>query len=114
MATLDVQQIVHGGLNPSYVSCGGTPEGDEFVNNGRTFIHIKSTAIQSWTITVNSQKLCDQGHDHNLAVMIPMTDGERLIGPLSTTRFNDGAGKVKLTYDGVTNMTIAVFQLPAS
>lgn len=114
MSTLNVQQIVHGGLSPSYVSCGGLPEGDEFVNNGRTFIHLKNTNISTWKVTVNSQKLCDQGHDHDLIVSIPLTDGERLIGPLSTARFNDGAGKVKLTYDGVSSLTIAVFELPAA
>lgn len=111
MATLNVQTIVHGGLEPAYVSCSGLPEGDEFPNNGKTFIHLKSTAIQDWTVTVHSEKDCDQGHEHDLEVKIPRDDGDVMIGPFKTERFNDASGKVDLTYTGVTSMVIAVLSL---
>lgn len=107
MATLTVQQIDLDGEAADYVACAGG--GDEFVNNGKTFIHLKNTNAATRTVTVNSQRACDQGFDHDQAVIIAATTGDVMIGPFPTSRFNDAAQKVQLTYSAVTNLTIGVF-----
>ena len=110
MATLSVQNIVLAGLEPTYANA--TELGDEFVNTtGRVFLHVKNGDASEKTVTVLSQKTCDQGETHNIAVTIPASE-ERIIGPLTTGRFNDGDGKVQVTYSAVTSVTVAAIQIP--
>lgn len=109
MATLSVQDIVLTGLNPSYSSAD--VDGDEFVNDGRTFIHVKNGSGASINVTVDSQALCSQGYDHNAVVAVPAA-GERMIGPFAKDRFNDANNKVQATYSAVTSVTIAVLKVP--
>ncbi len=107
MATLTVQQIDLDGEAADYVACGAG--GDEFANNGKTYIHVKNTNAATRTVTVDSPRLCDQGFAHDLAIIIPATTGDVKIGPFPTARFNDVNQKVQLTYSAVTNLTIGVF-----
>lgn len=109
MATLSVQEIVLTGLEPSYDA--GAAGGDEFVNGGNTFIHVKNGHTSAQTVTVDSQAKCSQGFDHDAAVSVPAS-GERMIGPFAKDRFNDADGKVQISYSGVTSLTIAVIRIP--
>ena len=109
MATLTVQDIDLDGEAADYVACAGG--GDQFTNDGKTFIHLKNTNAATRTVTINSQTNCSQGFDHNVAVVIPATTGDVMIGPFPTARFNDATSSVLLTYDAVTNLTIGVFSL---
>ena len=109
MATLTVQDIVLTGLNPSYDSA--VAGGDEFANDGKTFIHVKNTHGSAWIVTVDSVAPCSQGYDHNAVVSIPAS-GERMIGPFDKHRFDDAEGKVQITYNGVTSLSIAAIRLP--
>lgn len=114
MATLTVNDVDLDGLTwtsgtSPYVACAGG--GDEFVNDGKTYIHLKNTNAATRTVTVNSQVNCSQGFDHNVSVTVGATTGEAKVGPFPTARFNDATGKVQLTYDAVTNLTIAIFSV---
>jgi hypothetical protein len=109
VATLSVQVVVLGGLTPSYAAC--TAGGDEFVNSGHEFIHVKNAAGVSQTVTVNSQAVCSQGFDHDIAVAVPAAQ-ERMIGPFPKNRFDDASGKVQITYSAVVSLTIAAIQVP--
>jgi len=109
MATLTPQVIALTGITPTLVAAAAG--GDEFVNSGREFIHIKNGGSEI-TVTVNSQTACNQGSDHDVAVTVPATTGEKFIGPFPKARFNDAAGKVQITYSGVTSVTIGIVRLP--
>jgi len=109
MATLDVQRVILAGLTPSYDNAA--VGGDEFVNSGRAFIHVKNGGGTSIDVTVDSQTSCNQGVDHDAVVPIPASE-ERMIGPFRQDRFNDTAGKVQIAYSGVTTVTIAVIEVP--
>lgn len=109
MATKTVQIVSLTGLTPAYTAC--TAGGDEFVNSGREFIHVKNGHTSPQTVTVNSQEACDQGADHDIVVSVTNAE-ERMIGPFPKGRFDDTAGKVQLTYSGVTALTIAVVRVP--
>lgn len=110
MALLTPQTIVMTGITPTLVAAD--VGGDEFVNSGRDFIHIKNTNASPIDVTINSQALCDQGVDHDVDVTIPATTGEKFIGPFPKDRFNDTAGKVQITYSAVTDVTIGIVRLP--
>jgi hypothetical protein len=109
MSTLSVQVVILGGLSPSYAAAAAG--GDEFVNSGREFIHVKNGHTSAQTVTVNSQAPCNQGYDHDAQVSVPASE-ERMIGPFPKSRFDDAGGKVQITYSGVTALTIAVVQVP--
>ena len=108
MSTLNVQKVVLAGLSPTYGEAA--VGGDEFVNSGREFIHVKNGHTSPQTVTVNSQAVCSQGFDHDIPVEIPASE-ERMIGPFPKDRFDDAGGKVQITYSGVTALTIAAVQV---
>lgn len=110
MPDLTVYDIIAGltaGLEPTLTGCTSP---DYFVNDGRIFIYLFAGATQA-IATVDSVKPCDQGVDHNVVVTVPATE-YRMIGPFPTDRFNDANGKVKITYDNVTTITVAAIRLP--
>lgn len=110
MPTLTLQVITLTGITPALVAAD--VGGDEFVNSGSEFIHIKNGDASPITVTVNSQALCNQGVDHDVEVVIPASTGEKFIGPFPKDRFNDADGKVQITYSAVTSVTIGIVRLP--
>lgn len=108
MALLTVQNIAKTGLEPTY---GAASTADTFLNNGRTFIHIKNGDASSHTITVDSLVNCNQGVDHNVAVAVPAGE-ERMIGVFEPSRFNNAQGIVSYTLDDATSVTVAIVSLP--
>src|SRR5262245_58451270 len=110
MATLTVQTIVLAGLEPAaLVAANGG--GDDFAGSGREFVELANGSGADITVTINSQENCNQGFDHNQAVVVQAGE-RRLIGPFPTGRFNDPNGKVQMTYSGVTSLTVGVYKLP--
>jgi hypothetical protein len=109
MADLTVQSIVLAGLDPSYDPA--SPGGDQFINDGKTYVHIKNGGAGAIVATFDSVAPCDQGFDHNEAVSIP-AGAERKIAPFGKPRFNNTSGKVAITYDDVTSVTIGAFKMP--
>ena len=109
MATLIVQDLNHVGLSPSFVAVAAG--GDQFPNDGHTFIYVKNVNIATRDVTIDSQSLCNQGVDHNIIVTVPVTTGEKLIGPFPPTRFNDPSANVQITYESEVDVTIAIIRL---
>lgn len=110
MAELTVQKVVLEGITPTYVAAAAG--GDEFVNSGRVFIHVKNAnGASARQVTVDSQTPCSQGYDHNAVVSVPLSD-EKMIGPFPKDRFNDTSGKVQITYDNEADVTIAAIEVP--
>lgn len=108
MATLAPQSIVLTGLNPSYAAASAG--GDEFVNDGKKFLHVKNGGAGAINVTAVCQTACNYGTGsptHDDVVAVPAA-GERIIGPFPPGRFNDGNGKVQITYSGVTSLTVAL------
>jgi len=110
MATLTVQDIVLGGITPTYAAADVA--GDAFPNDGRTFLHYKNTNAAARNVTVDSVRPCDQGTDHNQIQNVPATTGDKMLGPFPPARFNQTSGNVNVTYDAVTNLTVAAIRLP--
>lgn len=108
MALLSTQQIVIGGLNPAFQAAAAG--GDTFKQSGRTYLHVKNGDASAHTVTINSVQSCDQGFDHDIAVNVP-AGGERLLGPFGD-RFRNVDGEVEATYDAITSVTVAAFQIP--
>lgn len=106
MAQLTVQNIGLTGLAPTYTSASGG--GDTFLNNGKTFLHVKNAGASAVTVTIDSKVLSNYGTDVDIAVSVPASS-ERMIGVFDIGRFSDlNTGLANITYSAVTSVTVAV------
>lgn len=112
MARTDLtpQQIGRTGLAPSYVSADGANQ-NAFLNDGRTFLHVKNGGGSSITVTIDTPITVDGVLAvGNLAVGV--TNGqERIIGPFPPNIYNQTDGKVYVDWSAVTSVTVAAFRL---
>lgn len=112
MAVLTVQQVALAGLTPTYASAGVA--GDSFANDGNVMLHIKNTnaAARTVTVVVGVGRPAVPGYTPtNNAVVVPLTVGDKMIGPFDPTVWNDANGLVQLTYSAVTDVTVAAIRL---
>jgi hypothetical protein len=110
VATYTVYQPDLTGDSKAYV----TPaSGDVFPNDGKTVLHVKNANAGTCTVTINSQRPCDQGADHDIVVVVAATTGDEIIGPFLPSRFNDGSGNVVVTTYSVTaSVSVAAIRVP--
>lgn len=109
MATLATQQIVLGGLEPTYAAAGGS--GDKFTPGDNVFLHVKNTNASSRTVTIDSKVASNYGTDVDPAVSVDATTGDTMIGPLPAQRFAGTDGLGDISYSATTNVTVAVIKL---
>lgn len=112
MATLTVQDIDLDGLN-SHTWQAASAGGDEFDNSsGKVLLHIQHVggATAPIVVTVDSQRQCDQGFDHDVTINIDFGE-DVLAGPFNKLRFNDTGENVQITYDDVTDLEVAALKL---
>lgn len=114
MTTLAVQEVLETGLNPSLVAA--TAAGDEFVNSDRTFFrmdngdaaeHIATFAVQRTKFDVHGF-----GEITFVALAVAVPAGETRYVKVPQAPYNDGNGKVQITYDADTAVTVAAIKMP--
>lgn len=109
MALLAHQQIAATGTAVSLVAAAGG--GDTVNPDDRMFLWVKNGSGAPITVTVvvpgtfYAQNLAD------IAVSVPATTGERLIGPLDRKLADPSTGVVNITYSGVTSLTVAAVKV---
>jgi hypothetical protein len=109
MGELTVQTINTTGVKPTNNAAGA--QGDLFLNDGKTFIHVTNGGDEAITVGVTAVNQCSLGVLHSLSVSVPAGE-DKMIGPFSRTIYNNTAGKVALTYSAVTSVTVAVLSNP--
>jgi len=113
MATIAKQVINRTtGLNPVFVAAD--VGGDDFVNDGKQFVHIKNGDVDAMNVTITTNAIdCGDGLVlADVVINIPASE-ERMIGGFPFEIYNDTAaegGKVRLAYDDNTLVTLAVFE----
>ena len=113
MAKLTRQTVPEASLVPVFSAADAT--GDTFPNDDRTWVHLKNThATLTRTATFVAQKASVKPPGHgdlplaNVVVVLPALTGEAVVA-LPPAIFNAN-GNVSVTYDAVTNLTIAVMR----
>lgn len=113
MAVLAVQDIVRAGLDPvfSAADVGGdqVPNADNMI-----FIHVKNGDASAHTVTVTSYAPDTPGRQSKDEVISVPASGERMAGPYPTNPFNNAQSQINVTYDAVTNVTIAAIRFNAA
>ena len=102
------QSIVRAGLEATYDACNA--DGNYFANTGNEFIHIVNAAVADQTITIATPATVDGLAVADRSVVVTASE-ERFIGPFPTATYNDGDGRVQLTYDAVVTLTVALLKL---
>lgn len=109
MATLSVQNISRSGMTLSTGAAAGG--GDEFPNDGRTFIYVNNGGGGSITVTTVTQQTVDGKAVADDSISVPNAQA-RYIGPFPPSIYNDVNDRVQVTYSGVTSVTVAAVRLP--
>lgn len=106
---LAVQQIVRAGLTPAFTAAN--VDGHSIVNNGHTFIEVKNVNAATRTVTVQTPRLVDGIAVAELEVVIPITTGDKMIGPFPAETFNQAGGVIYVDFSAVADLTIAAIKL---
>lgn len=107
MAVLNVTTTGTAGADPAFVAASAG--GDEFANDGKTYLEVQNTSAGAINVTINSQKVCDQGVDHDQVVAVA-AGARRIIGPFPTDRWNDSNGRVQVTYSAAAGVNVRAFK----
>lgn len=107
-----VQTIARTGLAPSYGAVHADLE-HKFLNDGRTFLHVKNTNAAARTLTLVVSKTVDGQAVTNPTVTIPADTGDKIIGPFPKGYYNQAAdGMVYFNMSASAGVTFAVCKLP--
>lgn len=114
MATLTVQSIdLTTGLAPTYAAAAAG--GDEYANDGKTYLHVKNGGGSSITVTVTPTASATD--DPQFGRIIPAAraftvanGAERILPFFAQGGYNNANGRVAVTYSGVTSVTVAAIQ----
>lgn len=108
MALLATQQIGVAGTATTLTAAAGG--GDTVTPDDRTFLWVKNASGSPITVTVVVPGAYFGQNLPDIAVSVPATTGERLIGPLDR-RLQNTSGFVDVTYSGVTSLTVAAVRI---
>lgn len=114
MTVLAVQDLERAGVTPVFNAAAAG--GDEFQNDGKTFVYIKN-GVTDVNVTFTAQKTLTSKPGFgdlsltNQTVLVPGSS-EKAIGFFQAAIFNDVNGRVQVTYDNEVNVTIAVLKAP--
>ena len=107
---ITVQKVALGGLTPSFAAAD--INGQYFSNDGNVLLEVKNAGAGAITVTITAVAKLAGVSLTNPAISVPLTNGDKMIGPFDPTVFNQSDGTVYVDYSGVTSVTVAAIQLP--
>jgi len=108
MATLTSQQIVAGGLAPTYAAAAGG--GDRFTPGDNVILHVKNGGGSGITVTVVTPGTVVGQAIGDVTNSIG-AGGDEFMGPFPAQHFAAADGLADITYSGVTSVTVAVLKV---
>ncbi len=106
---LTVQEIARTGIVPAYVA-GDATNDHEFVNDGKTFVHVKNGGGAPIDVVFQTPGSVDGLAVADRTVSVG-AGAEKMIGPFPTTTYNQSGGKVYLDLTVDTTVTLAAFKI---
>jgi hypothetical protein len=99
-------KIVKTGLTSAYTS-GIIVGTTDFVmkNDGRTLLHVKKSGAGVASMIIKTPAQVAGLDIAEVAVSIPATTGDLMIGPFPPSVFNDGNGDMRFNFSEVTGLT---------
>lgn len=109
MALIAAQQLAITGVTPTFAAATGG--GDTIAPDDRTFLRLKNGSGGAITATIVVPGTTYGQANPDVAVNIPATTGDVLIGPLVPALADPSTGLINVTYSGVTSLTAAVVRV---
>lgn len=100
------KDVTRAGVTQSFAAAN--VDGNFCDNDGATFLEIKNTSGNPVTVTFDSVRPSDYGTDEDVAVVVPATTGDKLIGPFPVRRFTR---TLSWTYSAVTSVTVSIMRI---
>ncbi len=112
MATLTVTDISRSGVNLTDLLTAAASGGDDFTNDGMTFLAIKNAhASAARTLTLDIEQTVDGATVTDPTVSITAVK-TFIIGPFKRSVYNDTNGRMSVTYsDSAADLTVVPFRL---
>jgi len=104
-AATTVQQLVRAGVAPAYAAA--VLDGNQFSNDGRTFFHVLNVGAEM-TVTFQTPGLMDGLAIAERTVVVPLTTGNKMIGPFPPDQYNQTTGVVYVDWTRATDVSFAV------
>lgn len=101
-----VESATFEGLEATYNGSLSSSDRYQFVNNGKTLLHVKNGDTSDHTVTVETPRQV-QGLAVDDVDIVVTAGEERFIGPFPPAVFN-AAGLCSYTLDDATGMTVAI------
>jgi hypothetical protein len=112
MATLATQTVNRAGVNQTLSAANGG--GDAMAVGSGMFLRAKNASGGNITVTI-AIPAGASGYPNvaytSTAVVVPLTTGDMLIGPISSLYADPTTGLATITYSGVTSLTVGAFNL---
>ena len=80
-------------------------------NDGRMYLELKNTGSATQTVTVQTPGTVSGLAIAELTAEVPITSGDKIIGPFPPALFNQSDGSVYVDLTATTTMTIALLRL---
>lgn len=103
---LEVIEISDSGIIVEYTPAA--EDGNSFRNDFGAMLRVINSGAAEIDVTVKAQINCNHGFRHDLVVAIPNDDSVVEIGPFPNNRYLSRDGMVEVTYEDVTDVTVAV------
>lgn len=114
MATLTTQSITRAGVTPTYAPAAAG--GDACEVGDDIFLHFKNTnaAARIVTLAIPSTASTYPNVTYtNPTVTVPLTSGDKMVGPIAALFKDVTTGLCTITYDAAPGLTVGVFKLQA-
>lgn len=109
MALLTAQQV---GITGTTLAYSAVTASDTFIPDSRVFLLVKNTSGSADTCTVVVPGATFGQNNPDVAVTVPATNGEVLIGPFGNTAYPDPAtGLITVTHSQTTGVTSALVRV---
>ena len=119
MADLPIQEVVEAGAAPTFTAVAAA--GDAVLNlDGNIILYFKNVNVAARAVTVTAQDTSEKVPGFgdmtkaDVVLVVPALTGEIVAGPFPRRAFNDALGKLQLTYNAETDLTVAVLKVPAA
>lgn len=113
VTTLAVQTINRTGLNPAFTAANA--DGHKIANNGNTtFLAVRNAGGTVCIVTLEIAQAVDGQTPAGRTVTVPITTGERWMGPFPKTQYNQAgadAGMVHVHFSQVVSVTCAAVEI---
>lgn len=106
MAAKNTQRFTRTGGAPTLQAVDVAGDSFSLGSSGQKF-HFKNTDAATRTITFTAVQPCNQGVLHNAIVTVP-AGTERIFSGFGS-EFQDNNGRIQLTYDAATGLTVASY-----